>query len=71
MTAQLMALGFSLHQAKYSLNQCKRDVNCAAEWLLAHADEVPIGMDIDTNSSVGWIWHPFFRKNLILGLQAY
>ncbi|KAH7721977.1 ubiquitin carboxyl-terminal hydrolase [Aphelenchoides avenae] len=38
---QLTALGFTEHQAKYSLERANADVNAAAEWLFMHAAEVP------------------------------
>ncbi|KAK6728645.1 hypothetical protein RB195_005968 [Necator americanus] len=37
---ELIAFGFTAHQARYALNR-NPDANAAAEWLFLHADEVP------------------------------
>ena len=38
---QLVGLGFTRHQAKYSLDRLRGDINQAAEWLFMNAEEVP------------------------------
>ncbi|MFH4975087.1 hypothetical protein AB6A40_001796 [Gnathostoma spinigerum] len=41
LTEQLVALGFTKHQANYALQKNGGNVNSAAEWLFANADSIP------------------------------